>query len=134
MMGIVLTSVLGIAGALIGGLIASQLFNWDTNTFSIAGFAVAVAGALVLLFLYHMVNCGPEGGVKTDKGKGRGACGSILLGSITVGPPYALGDRARRPHEPARARGPAQGNGFSRWRTTPCRGSPVPFSPDSLPY
>jgi uncharacterized membrane protein YeaQ/YmgE (transglycosylase-associated protein family) len=53
-MGIVFTILLGIAGAVIGGWVASQLFNWDINTFSIAGFAVAVGGALLLLFLYRL--------------------------------------------------------------------------------
>jgi uncharacterized membrane protein YeaQ/YmgE (transglycosylase-associated protein family) len=53
--GILLTIVLGIAGAVIGGFVASQLFNWDINTFSIAGFAVAVAGAILLLFLYRLM-------------------------------------------------------------------------------
>jgi uncharacterized membrane protein YeaQ/YmgE (transglycosylase-associated protein family) len=52
--GIVLTIVLGIAGALIGGFIASQVFNLDINTFSLAGFLVAVAGALLLLFIYRL--------------------------------------------------------------------------------
>jgi uncharacterized membrane protein YeaQ/YmgE (transglycosylase-associated protein family) len=54
-MGIVLTILLGIAGAIIGGFVASQLFNWDINTFSVAGFCVAVAGALLLLFIYRLV-------------------------------------------------------------------------------
>jgi uncharacterized membrane protein YeaQ/YmgE (transglycosylase-associated protein family) len=54
-MGIALTIVLGIAGALVGGYLSSVLFNWDVNTFSITGFAVAVGGALLLLFLYHLV-------------------------------------------------------------------------------
>ena len=54
-MGIVFTILLGIAGAVIGGFVASQLFNWDINTFSIPGFAVAVAGALLLLFVYRLV-------------------------------------------------------------------------------
>jgi uncharacterized membrane protein YeaQ/YmgE (transglycosylase-associated protein family) len=54
-MGILYTVLLGIAGAVIGGFVASQLFNWDINTFSIAGFAVAVAGALLLLFVYRLV-------------------------------------------------------------------------------
>ena len=40
-MGIVFTILLGIAGAVIGGFVASQLFNWDINTFSIGGFVVA---------------------------------------------------------------------------------------------
>jgi len=54
-MGIVFTILLGIAGALIGGFVASQLFNWDINTFSIGGFVVAVLGALLLLFVYRLV-------------------------------------------------------------------------------
>jgi uncharacterized membrane protein YeaQ/YmgE (transglycosylase-associated protein family) len=53
--GIILTIVPGIAGAMLGGFVSSQLFGWDIGTFSIAGFAVAVAGALLLLFLYHIV-------------------------------------------------------------------------------
>jgi uncharacterized membrane protein YeaQ/YmgE (transglycosylase-associated protein family) len=54
-MGILFTSLLGIAGAVLGGFVASQLFSWDINTFSLAGFAVAVAGALLLLFVYGLV-------------------------------------------------------------------------------
>jgi uncharacterized membrane protein YeaQ/YmgE (transglycosylase-associated protein family) len=54
-MGIVFTILLGIAGAVLGGWLSSVLFNWDVNSFSIAGFAVAVAGALLLLFLYRVL-------------------------------------------------------------------------------
>jgi uncharacterized membrane protein YeaQ/YmgE (transglycosylase-associated protein family) len=54
-MGILLTIALGIAGALLGGFLASQVFNWDVNTFSLPGFAVAVGGAVLLLFLYGLV-------------------------------------------------------------------------------
>jgi uncharacterized membrane protein YeaQ/YmgE (transglycosylase-associated protein family) len=53
-MGILLTILLGVAGAVVGGFVASQLFGWDINTFSIAGFCVAVAGALLLLFIYRL--------------------------------------------------------------------------------
>jgi uncharacterized membrane protein YeaQ/YmgE (transglycosylase-associated protein family) len=53
-MGIVFTILLGIAGAVIGGFLASQLFKWDIETFSLPGFAVAVAGALILLFIYRL--------------------------------------------------------------------------------
>jgi uncharacterized membrane protein YeaQ/YmgE (transglycosylase-associated protein family) len=53
--GLAITIVLGIAGAVVGGWLSHVLFSWDPNTFSIAGFAVAVGGALVLLFLYHLV-------------------------------------------------------------------------------
>jgi uncharacterized membrane protein YeaQ/YmgE (transglycosylase-associated protein family) len=57
-MGILFTILLGIGGALLGGFIATQVFRWDINTFSIAGFAVAVAGALLLLFLYRLMMSG----------------------------------------------------------------------------
>jgi uncharacterized membrane protein YeaQ/YmgE (transglycosylase-associated protein family) len=52
--GILLTIALGIAGAIVGGFVSSRVFGWDLNTFSIAGFAVAVAGAVLLLFLYGL--------------------------------------------------------------------------------
>jgi uncharacterized membrane protein YeaQ/YmgE (transglycosylase-associated protein family) len=54
-MGILYTILLGIAGAIVGGFVSSQIFNWDTNAFSIAGFIVAVCGALLLLFIYRLV-------------------------------------------------------------------------------
>lgn len=56
--GCVITSLLGIAGAVIGGLIATQLgfggistAPWDDWR----GFAIAVLGALLLLFLYRLL-------------------------------------------------------------------------------
>jgi uncharacterized membrane protein YeaQ/YmgE (transglycosylase-associated protein family) len=49
------TAVLGIVGAVVGGYLSSLLFGWDANTFSILGLVVAVAGALLVLFLYHML-------------------------------------------------------------------------------
>ena len=52
--GILLTIALGIAGAIVGGFLSSKLFGWDLDAFSIPGFAVAVAGAVVLLFLYGL--------------------------------------------------------------------------------
>ena len=54
-MGLVTTALLGIAGAVVGGWLSSVLFSWDINSFSIVGFAVAVAGALLLLFLYRIL-------------------------------------------------------------------------------
>jgi uncharacterized membrane protein YeaQ/YmgE (transglycosylase-associated protein family) len=54
-MGLITTALLGIAGAVVGGWLSSVLLGWDINSFSIAGFAVAVAGALLLLFLYRML-------------------------------------------------------------------------------
>jgi uncharacterized membrane protein YeaQ/YmgE (transglycosylase-associated protein family) len=49
------TGLLGIVGAVVGGYLSSLLFGWDVNGFSILGLAVAIAGALLVLFLYHMV-------------------------------------------------------------------------------
>jgi len=57
-MGLLITALLGIAGAEVGGWLSSVVFNWDVNSFSIAGFAVAVGGALLLLFLYHLLMSG----------------------------------------------------------------------------
>jgi uncharacterized membrane protein YeaQ/YmgE (transglycosylase-associated protein family) len=51
--GLAITALLGVAGAVLGGWLSSTLFNWDINTFSVGGFVVAVAGALLLLFLYR---------------------------------------------------------------------------------
>jgi uncharacterized membrane protein YeaQ/YmgE (transglycosylase-associated protein family) len=55
LIGLVTTALLGVAGAVVGGWLSSVLFSWDINTFSIAGFAVAVAGALLLVFLYRLL-------------------------------------------------------------------------------
>jgi hypothetical protein len=47
------TILLGIAGAALGGYLSSLLFGWDMSSFSLAGLAVAVVGALLLLFNDH---------------------------------------------------------------------------------
>jgi uncharacterized membrane protein YeaQ/YmgE (transglycosylase-associated protein family) len=52
--GILYTIVLGIAGALLGGFLSTRILGWDLDTFSLAGFAVAVGGAVILLFLYSL--------------------------------------------------------------------------------
>jgi uncharacterized membrane protein YeaQ/YmgE (transglycosylase-associated protein family) len=52
--GFVIAIVLGIAGAVVGGWISSQFFNWDVTGFNPSSFAVAVGGAILLLFLYRL--------------------------------------------------------------------------------
>jgi uncharacterized membrane protein YeaQ/YmgE (transglycosylase-associated protein family) len=47
-------AILGNTGAILSGYLSSGLFGWGVKSFSIAGLAVAVAGALLLLFLYHL--------------------------------------------------------------------------------
>jgi len=50
-MGLILTTVLGIAGSLIGGLVASALGGGRTGEFSSAGFIGSLIGAIVLLLI-----------------------------------------------------------------------------------
>jgi len=55
--GIILTVVLGIIGAVVGGFIGTHLFSFgDVNAFDLRSMAIAVGGALVVLFLYGMFN------------------------------------------------------------------------------
>ena len=52
--GIIVTILLGIAGAVVGGFIASALFGVDTGGFNIVTIIVATLGAILLLWLYRM--------------------------------------------------------------------------------
>ena len=54
-LGLVFTTLLGIAGAVVGGYVSSQLFGWDVNGFNLPSFGIAVGGALLLLILYRVV-------------------------------------------------------------------------------
>lgn len=49
------TMLIGIIGAILGGWISTLLLNYDPNNWSIGGFLVAIAGALILLFIYRKV-------------------------------------------------------------------------------
>jgi len=53
--GFIITTLLGIAGAVIGGFIGRALWGSSgVNDWSIGSFALAIAGAILLLFLYRM--------------------------------------------------------------------------------
>lgn len=54
-MGFIMTTVLGIAGSLIGGLVASALSGGSAANFSGAGFIGSLIGAIVLLLIAGMV-------------------------------------------------------------------------------
>lgn len=54
-MGIVLTILLGVAGSLVGGLVASALTGSPGTTFQPAGFIGSLLGAIVLLVIAGMV-------------------------------------------------------------------------------
>ena len=53
--GFIVTILIGIAGALLGGFIGSSLLGVDVTGFNISSFLVAIGGALLLLFGYRMV-------------------------------------------------------------------------------
>lgn len=54
--GIIVTTLIGIAGALVGGFIASALDIGDLDEFFDVGtWLIAIAGSLLLLFVYRMV-------------------------------------------------------------------------------
>ena len=55
--GIVITMVIGIVGALLGGFLGQALFGVDTldEFFDISTWLTAIIGAIILLLLYRMV-------------------------------------------------------------------------------
>ncbi len=54
--GIIITILLGVVGALLGGFIGSRLFNVGLENFwSIQTWLVALVGALIVLGLYRVV-------------------------------------------------------------------------------
>jgi uncharacterized membrane protein YeaQ/YmgE (transglycosylase-associated protein family) len=53
--GFLITTVLGIVGAVIGGYLSSALFGWDVTGFNLPSFVIAILGALLLLFLYQLI-------------------------------------------------------------------------------
>lgn len=53
--GFILTVIIGIAGAMLGGYVSTLVGYGDISGFDIRSFGIAILGALVLLFLYHKV-------------------------------------------------------------------------------
>ena len=54
--GFVLTTLLGIAGAVVGGFIGTQLGFGDVNNFDLRSMAIAVGGALLVLVVWGFVS------------------------------------------------------------------------------
>jgi uncharacterized membrane protein YeaQ/YmgE (transglycosylase-associated protein family) len=53
--GIILTIVLGVVGALIGGFLGTHVFGFgEISGFDLRSIAIAVGGALLVLFLYGL--------------------------------------------------------------------------------
>ncbi|MDX2464873.1 MAG: GlsB/YeaQ/YmgE family stress response membrane protein [Porticoccus sp.] len=53
--GFIVTALLGVAGAFVGGWVGSFLGLGSTGSFSLGSIATATVGALVLLIIYRMV-------------------------------------------------------------------------------
>ncbi len=53
--GFIITILIGIAGALLGGFIGANLLGVDVTGFNISSFLVAIGGSILLLFGYRMV-------------------------------------------------------------------------------
>jgi len=51
--GIIVTSLIGIAGAFIGGFLSSFFGLGSVNSFSLVSIGIATGGALILLFAYR---------------------------------------------------------------------------------
>jgi uncharacterized membrane protein YeaQ/YmgE (transglycosylase-associated protein family) len=54
--GIIMTMILGIAGAVVGGFVGSFVGMGTVGGLSLGSIVTATAGALILLFLYRMVS------------------------------------------------------------------------------
>ncbi|MBC8946485.1 MULTISPECIES: GlsB/YeaQ/YmgE family stress response membrane protein [Xenorhabdus] len=54
--GIIMTVILGIIGAVVGGYISTFLGMGKVDGFNLGSFAIAVIGALIVLFIYHKVS------------------------------------------------------------------------------
>ncbi len=55
--GFIVTAIIGIVGAILGGFLAQALFNADPldEFFDISTWLTAIVGAIVLLLIYRMV-------------------------------------------------------------------------------
>lgn len=61
-MGWIITMVIGIVGAIVGGLVATALGIGDVTGFNFSSFLIAVVGAVVVLFIWNALSGGRRGG------------------------------------------------------------------------
>ena len=59
-MGLVMTTLLGVAGSIVGGLVASALGGGSPGAFQTSGFVGSLVGAIVLLVVAGMVTAPPR--------------------------------------------------------------------------
>lgn len=54
--GCLVTSLIGIAGAVIGGYLGTTIFDWGRVTgFDLRSFLIAIAGSIILLGIYRLL-------------------------------------------------------------------------------
>jgi uncharacterized membrane protein YeaQ/YmgE (transglycosylase-associated protein family) len=72
--GLIITCVIGIAGALLGGWLATKLFHVVTlhGFFNLSTWLTAIAGAAVLLLAYHLVTSRGSSSSRSNRSRGRG--------------------------------------------------------------
>ena len=59
--GIIVTTVLGVVGALVGGFLGTHVFGFgDISGFNLRSMGIAVGGALLVLFVYGFVARGRQ--------------------------------------------------------------------------
>jgi uncharacterized membrane protein YeaQ/YmgE (transglycosylase-associated protein family) len=71
--GLVITCVIGIAGALLGGWLATKLFHVVTlrGFFNLSTWLTAIAGAAILLLAYHLLTSRSAGRSRSGRGRSR---------------------------------------------------------------
>jgi len=53
--GIIVTIILGIVGAVVGGFISAAIFGRGVESLDIMSIIIAIIGAVIVLAIYHMV-------------------------------------------------------------------------------
>jgi len=56
--GFIITTLLGIVGAVVGGFVSTFFGFGDVSGFDIRSLFIAIAGALILLFIYRRIRTG----------------------------------------------------------------------------
>jgi uncharacterized membrane protein YeaQ/YmgE (transglycosylase-associated protein family) len=71
--GLIITCVIGVVGALLGGWLATKLFHVVTlhGFFNLSTWLTAIAGAAVLLHALHLVTGRGRGRQRSHSGRGR---------------------------------------------------------------
>jgi uncharacterized membrane protein YeaQ/YmgE (transglycosylase-associated protein family) len=71
--GLILTCVIGIVGALLGGWLATKLFHVHTlhGFFNLSTWLTAIVGAAILLLAYHLITSRSSGRSSRSTGRSR---------------------------------------------------------------